>query len=415
MESNYRKIRDFIRRISVKNTDGTINNLLGINIDKYFMPSVANVIGTDLTKYKVVKPNQFSCNRMHVGRDKRLPVSLSKEDFDFIVSPAYDVFEIISPEELDSDYLMLWFSRKEFDRNAWFYTDSDVRGKLGWDSLCEMKIPVPSIEKQREIVKEYNTVVTRIQLNEQLNKKLEETAQALYKHWFVDFEFPNEVGMPYKSSGGKLVYNTELDKDIPEGWEVVSVDDEFNIQIGRTPPRQELEWFTANNRGIKWVSIKDLGENGSYILKTSEELTKEAITKFNVPIIPKGVVVLSFKMSVGKVGITDEEMLSNEAIAHFVQKEISFISNVFIYFYLKSYNYNSLGTTSSIVNSINSTMVKELVILKPMKKNIDNFNHKVNFFFDKKLILEKQNIKLTELRNLFLSKMTMVEVEKEMA
>tara|TARA_B100000767_G_C19703575_1_gene509484 strand:- start:76 stop:1176 length:1101 start_codon:yes stop_codon:yes gene_type:complete len=193
MTSNYRRIGDFIRRISVKNTDGTINNLLGINIDKYFMPSVANVIGTDLTKYKVVKPYQFSCNRMHVGRDERLPVSLSKEDFNFIVSPAYDVFEICKPEELDSDYLMIWFSRAEFDRNAWFYTDSDVRGKLGWDSLCEMELPVPSIDKQKEIVKEYNTVVNRIKLNETLNKKLEETALALYKHWFVDFESKDKV------------------------------------------------------------------------------------------------------------------------------------------------------------------------------------------------------------------------------
>ena len=204
MQSNYRRLGDYIKRVKEKNGDGLYDRLLGINIDKYFMPSVANVVGTDLSKYKVVKPSQFACNRMHVGRDYRLPIALSKEDKPFIVSPAYDVFEIKKPKELIAEYLMMWFSRAEFDRNTWFYTDTDVRGKLGWDSFCDMTLPVPSIEKQREIVKEYNTVTQRIQLNEQLNQKLEETAQALYKHWFVDFEFPEEEGRPYRSSGGAI-------------------------------------------------------------------------------------------------------------------------------------------------------------------------------------------------------------------
>lgn len=220
MQSNYKRIGDYIKRVSNKNKDNLYKTLLGININKYFMPSVANVIGTDLSKYKVVTPNQFACNRMHVGRDYRLPIALSKEGDPFIVSPAYDVFEIIKPDEILADYMMMWFSRAEFDRNTWFYTDTDVRGKLSWDSLCDMTLPVPSIEKQRAIVKEYKTVSNRIKLNEQVNQKLEATAQALYKHWFVDFEFPNEAGQPYKSSGGKMVYNDQLDKEIPKGWEV---------------------------------------------------------------------------------------------------------------------------------------------------------------------------------------------------
>jgi len=167
------------------------------------------IVGTDLSKYRIVKPGQFSCNRMHVGRDYRLPIALSKEPKAFIVSPAYDVFEITKPDELLNDYLMMWFSRAEFDRNTWFYTDTDVRGKLGWDSFCDMILPIPSIAKQQAIVAEYQTVTNRIKLNEQINAKLEETAQALYRHWFVDFEFPNENGKPYKSSNGKMVYNDE--------------------------------------------------------------------------------------------------------------------------------------------------------------------------------------------------------------
>ena len=127
---------------------------------------------------------------------------------------------------------MMWFSRAEFDREAWFHTDGDVRGGLPWNLFCDIELPVPSIEKQRAMVKEYNTIVNRIKLNEQLNQKLEETAQTLYKHWFVDFEFPDENGQPYKSSGGEMVYNEDLDQEIPEGWLVVSMQDLAFFQNG---------------------------------------------------------------------------------------------------------------------------------------------------------------------------------------
>jgi type I restriction enzyme, S subunit len=220
MQSNYKRIGDYIRQVKVKNTHDKLNLLQGININKYFMPSVANIVGTNLARYKVVKPSQFACNRMHVGRDYRIPIALSLSQEPFIVSPAYTVFEIVDTTELIPEYLMMWFSRTEFDRECWFHTDADVRGGLPWNLFCDIELPIPSIEKQKEIVAEYNTVVNRIKLNEQLNQKLEETAQALYKHWFVNFEFPDENGKPYKSSGGKMAYNAELDKEIPEEWDI---------------------------------------------------------------------------------------------------------------------------------------------------------------------------------------------------
>jgi type I restriction enzyme S subunit len=261
MKSNYRRIGDFIERTNTRNKAGVYDELLGININKYFMPSVANVVGTDLTKYKIVEPKMFACNRMHVGRDMRLPISLSNRSKPFLVSPAYDVFKITKPEVLLHEYLMMWFSRAEFDRNTWFYTDTDVRGKLGWESFCDMTLPVPSLEKQQELVADYNNVQDRIRINEELNTALEETAQALYKHWFVEFEFPieynsanvsssesrerllnekvasspldlhptratrgmHEERLGYKSSGGAMVYNEELDMEIPLGWEVLEL------------------------------------------------------------------------------------------------------------------------------------------------------------------------------------------------
>jgi len=232
MKSNYNPIGDYIHEVKVKNIDLKAKELLGININKFFMRSVANVVGTDLSRYKVVQKNQFACNRMHVGRDYRIPVSLSQLDEPFMVSPAYDVFEITDTNVLDPEYLMMWFSRREFDRNAWFYTDADVRGGLAWKAFKDMQLPIPSIEKQREIVAEYNTIQNRIKLNNQLIQKLEESVQAIYKAWFVDFEFPDKNGKPYKSSGGVMFFNEELDKEIPEGWEVEKLDEVKSSTLG---------------------------------------------------------------------------------------------------------------------------------------------------------------------------------------
>ena len=227
MRSHYKRIGDYVTQIKLKNIDDSISDLKGININKHFMPSVANINGTDLSKYRVVKKNQFAFNPMHVGRDEVLPISMLEDDEPIIVSPAYVVFEVKDEEELLPAYLMMWCRRSEFDRNAWFMTDNSVRGGFSWADFCDMELPIPSIEKQREIVREYNVVNDRISLNEQLTQKLEESAQATYKQWFVDFEFPISKeyaqsigkpeleGKPYKSSGGEMVFCDEIDQDIP--------------------------------------------------------------------------------------------------------------------------------------------------------------------------------------------------------
>lgn len=230
MRSHYKRIGDYVTLIKLKNSDGAISSLKGININKHFMPSVANVNGTDLSTYRVVKKNQFAFNPMHVGRDEVLPISMLEDDEPIIVSPAYVVFEVKDEEELLPAYLMMWCRRSEFDRNAWFMTDNSVRGGFSWTDFCDMELPVPSIEKQREIVREYNVVNDRIALNEQLTQKLEDTAQTIYKQWFVDFEFPISKeyaesignpeleGKPYKSAGGEMRYCEALEQDIPINW-----------------------------------------------------------------------------------------------------------------------------------------------------------------------------------------------------
>lgn len=158
-----------------------------INIDKFFMPSVANVIGTDLSKYKLISKGKFACNPMHVGRDERLPVALYEEDEPAIVSPAYFMFEIIDETVLDENYLMMWFRRPEFDRICWLHTDGSVRGGITWDDICRLELPVPPIDEQRNIVKAYKTITDRIALKQQINENLFVTTKAFFTEKFGAF------------------------------------------------------------------------------------------------------------------------------------------------------------------------------------------------------------------------------------
>ena len=156
---SYKRLGKYIRVVSNKNKDLEVTNLLGVNIFKNFMPSVANQTGLDLSKYKIIKKGQFATNLMHVNRDEVLPVALYTEDEPALVSPAYKTFEVIDEEELLPEFLMIELQRPEFDRKAWTYCDSSVRGGLEWDRLCEMEIPIPHIDEQRKYVALYNGIL----------------------------------------------------------------------------------------------------------------------------------------------------------------------------------------------------------------------------------------------------------------
>ena len=184
MKSNYDILGNHIRLIDTRNRESITDRVLGINIDKFFMPSVANIIGTDLSKYKLITKGKFACNPMHVGRDERLPVALYDEEEPAIVSPAYFMFEVVDNSILNEDYLMMWFRRPEFDRICWLHTDGSVRGGITWDDICRLELPIPPIEKQLEIVNSYKAITERIALKKKINDNLEATAQAYFDNLF---------------------------------------------------------------------------------------------------------------------------------------------------------------------------------------------------------------------------------------
>ena len=186
MNTQYRQFKELIEEVDVRNVNGAISDLWGVSIDKKFIRSVANIIGTDLTKYKVVSRNQFVCSLMQVSRDEKIPIDRWDSENDIIVSPAYKVFKVKDSSIVLPEYLNLWFRRSEFDREASYYGVGGVRGSLEWEDFCEMALPVPELVEQQEIVDAYNDIERRIALKRKINDNLAAQAYAIYQDWFID-------------------------------------------------------------------------------------------------------------------------------------------------------------------------------------------------------------------------------------
>lgn len=186
MKEGYRLLGDFIRQVDVRNTDGKEENLLGVSVQKLFIPSIANTVGTDFTKYKVVKRGQFTYIPDTSRRGDKIGIALLTDYDEGLVSNIYTVFEVKDENELLPEYLMLWFSRPEFDRYARFKSHGSVREIMDWDEMCKVELPVPSIDKQRSIVKAYQAITERIELKRRINDNLDATAQALYQEFFLN-------------------------------------------------------------------------------------------------------------------------------------------------------------------------------------------------------------------------------------
>ena len=402
MKSSYKRLGDYIQVIKDKNVDLRATKLLGINIDKFFMPSVANIVGTDLSNYKIVKKNQFACNRMHVGRDYRIPIALSNDENEFIVSPAYDVFEIIDTNALLPEYLMMWFRRKEFDRNTWFHTDADVRGGLPWEAFSNLKPPIPSPEKQQEIVNEYHTIQNRINLNNQLIAKLEETAQTIYKQWFVDFEFPDEHGKPYKSNGGKMLWCEELEKEIPEGWEVGKIDFFVTTQYGFTDSAN-FEKGTAKFLRITDVVNKYINWNTVPFCNIVDKEIEKYKLEYGDFIISRTGANVGFGKMIGR-----KNPLSVFAsfLVRLKSKKLEYLS--YLYCLIISDTYRSFilsNAEGSAQPQANASLLTKMDCLIPDKEILKMFNYNIKQLLDFKELKETENQKLSELKELLLGRM----------
>lgn len=376
MKSNYDALGNYIRLVDTRNTDFVTEQVLGINIDKYFMPSVANVIGTDLSKYKLITKDKFACNPMHVGRDERLPIALYTEDEPAIVSPAYFMFEIIDNSILNEDYLMMWFRRPEFDRLCWLRTDGSVRGGITWDDICRMKVPVPPLDEQIEIVQSYQAITDRIALKKRINDNLEAQASAIYHSMF----------------------------DEQNEWFKGSVSDFGEVVGGATPSKDIDEYFCSD--GIVWLTPKDLTSTGKkFIYKGETDITEAAYCSCSTKLLPKGSVLLTSRAPVGCVAIAMTDLCTNQGFKSIIPK--SEFGTAFVYYFLKENRQllesHSSGTTFM---EISGNVLKAIPVSIPPEELTKKFSSMCEPIFAYQEQIEAEILHLLELQRTMVSQIS---------
>ncbi|MFW0912702.1 restriction endonuclease subunit S [Bacillus altitudinis] len=318
----------------------------------------------------------------------------------------------LRPNKLCTEILLPKFAAfylrsKHFRNQIISFVSMTTRASLNNEMISKLTIEIPSITYQKKVIYIIDNLLRKEKNNLLLIKNLEQISQTLFKHWFIDFEFPNEEGQPYKSSGGKMV-ESELGH-IPNTFSIEKANNKFNINIGKTPSRKDMEMFSIK-KGVIWASIADLKNQTPFILNSKEYLAPESIKKYNIKIAPKQTVLLSFKLTVGRVAITTHEMATNEAIAHFTQTKDS-PNPEYTYLYLKNFNYESLGNTSSIAKAVNSKIIKNMVFLIPDNKTLERFNEIIKPLFKQMENLQIENIQLQQLRDTLLPKLLSGEIE----
>lgn len=399
MKSNYKPIGNYIQKVEHRNRDLKVTRLLGLSMTKEFRETTSNIVGTDMSVYRVMSKYQFACDFMSPIRVNKLPVVLKLDDEPNLVSPAYPVFEIKDRNELDPEYLMMWFRRTEFDRYATFKCDAAIRGGYEWTELCETLIPVPGITKQREIVKEYNAIQNRIALNQQLIQKLEETAQAIYKAWFVEFEFPDENGKPYKSSGGTMV-DRELG-EVPIGWDFKNIGNYVKLTQGFV--MNATTTHLVKETGLPLLRITDLlNDTVQYYIDESID-KKNIASKEDIIITRTGQVGLVFR---NKIGVVYNNCFKIAPKDDNLDKE-------YLYWFLCQTNtFNSmveLASGSSAQFDLTHTAFNTMPIILPSKSLQNRFRiiaQPLNKHLD---LLYNENKILKELKDLLLSKLSTIE------
>ena len=263
------------------------------------------------------------------------------------------------------------------------YVTGSAQPKLSQANLNAVTLSLPTLAEQKRIVEYLYMLDQKIDVNRQINDNLEQQAMALYRQMFVE-------------------NNNDARREC-------RADEYFDISIGKTPPRKEAQWFSMNPTDCIWVSISDMGRCGMYIADSSEYLTHESVDKFNIKVVPDNTVLLSFKLTVGRVAITDGAMVTNEAIAHFKTDKPEI--NEYLYCYLKDFNYQTMGSTSSIATAVNSKIIKAMPFVIPTDAELVSFHSATAPIFEMIKTRQRENTRLAELRDSLLPKLMSGEID----
>ena len=369
MEKGYKILGNYIRLVDERNKNLAVTKLLGVSINKKFIPSIANIVGTDLSNYKIVRTGQFAYGPVTSRNGEKISIAYLDEE-DCIISSSYTVFEVENKEELDPEYLMLWFSRPEFDRYARYKSHGSVREIFDWNELCMVELPVPDIEKQRKIVKAYKTITDRIDLKQKINDNLLATTQAIYKSWFVDFE--------------------PFDNVCPSDWENGCVDDIAEFYDSMRKPlssleRADMERIYPYYGAVSIVDyVDDFIFDGEYLLLSEDGIY--VVDENGHPLLQH---------------ITGKFWANNHA--HILKGKSGFNEDS-LYLFLANTNMAPI-VTGAAQPKINQANLKSFPVTIPTSEVIENFNALIQPFFDQRLSNEAEVKKLESLKDLLLSRL----------
>ena len=375
----YKRLGDYIREVDVRNRDLSVATLLGVSISKEFIPSIANTIGTDMSTYKIVHKGQLAYGPVTSRNGDKVSIALLANEDNAIISQAYTVFEVKDTNQLLPEYLMMWFRRPEFDRYARFHSHGSAREIFDWSEMCDVMLPIPSIERQREIVAEYETLSKRIRLNEQMISTLEATAQTLYRKMFVD----------------------GIDKEnLPDGWRIGILGDYAKVKSGYAFPSS---WWQKD--GIPVIKIGSITNNSiedcDYV---SLNNGKHAV---NYSANTGDIVIAMTGATLGKIAIVPKDgYLVNQRVGLFELSEKQ--KAPFLYWTLQQDDIVNeiltVGGDSAQANVSNSD-IEEIKLLYAPKEQLGTFNTYAGYLLSQIILKQKANKKLTELQSLLLAKM----------
>jgi type I restriction enzyme S subunit len=368
-----------------------VKELLGINNQKFFQNSHTNTIGIDLSTYRIVRTGQFAFNRATTRNGDKISIALRQGD-DCIVSPSYRIFRSKDENVVNSEYLMMWFRRSEFDRYARFKSHGSAHEFFEWDQMTEVELPIPHIDKQREIVKEYNTIQNRIALNQQLIQKLEETAQAIYREWFVE-------GIDLES--------------LPEGWQYEKLKNLCEkIGSGSTPTGGKESYFTTGISLIRSTNVFDYNFSFEDLAFINDE---QADKLKNVEVKENDILFNITGVSVARCCMVPKNILPARVNQHVMIIRPERNMNISFYLLLNLCSTDSknsllgISQSGSTREAITKSEIEDFVIKVPDDSTLKMFENEMSKLFSYKDIKSLENQKLTELKDLLLSRLATME------
>lgn len=388
--TTYHPLGDYIRPVDIRNRDLQVTKLLGLSIEKCFIPSIANTIGTDMSTYKVVMPGQFAYGPVTSRNGDKITIALYTGDEPAIISQAYSVFEIVgecdtvetrraTSLQLLPEYLMMWFRRPEFDRYARYHSHGSAREIFDWAEMCATMVPVPPISEQRAVVADYEAVARRISVAKRTIATLQATAQTLYRKMFVD----------------------GIDKEnLPEGWRWGKFTDVIKISGGGTPSTSNTDFW---NNEIMFFTPTDVSDS-YYTIKTEKHISRTGLQNCSSKLYGKNTTFVTARGTVGALGLAGENMAMNQSCYALLDKEHD------NYFYIHQLSIFVMETLKKeAVGAIFSALVTSdfdnAKIIIPTADLMKEYNDTVSSIYDAIFIRQEEIEKLTEIQTIILSGM----------